>query len=115
MLAAAPEATAQGEQAAEPVRVVLQALSAARLAMFSMGEHHQEIAADCVRLIDKARSALSSTDRQPSVPAQWREAVKVAREALDWANDALPESDWPETSRKVHAALAQLDALEGGE
>ena len=64
-LASQPQAVAQ------PVRnerVVLEALKAARLAMFSMGAHHQRLAADCVRLIDEARAALASQPQAEAVP-----------------------------------------------
>lgn len=60
---------------------------------------------------------------QPSVPAPWREAMKVAREALKNVEENCAAGDeYPESFMKpgfdpdkLNAALAQLDSLEGGE
>lgn len=51
------------------------------------------------------------------VPAPWREAVKVAREALKTC-ERFSVSEWEVvdmTPKIVRASLAQLDSLEGGE
>ena len=50
---------------------------------------------------------------QPSVPAPWREAVKVAREALDWCVAEI-NRDSPAV-KNARPVIAQLDSLEGGE
>lgn len=63
-------------------------------------------------------AATSKAPAHPSVPAPWREAVKVAREALQAVleDTGIAEDDWNRAAfGKGYAALAQLDALEGGE
>lgn len=81
---------------------------------------------------DLARGIASTeAPAQPSVPAPWREAVKVAREALvdvkhglegakiwagmQWHYNPLHPFKYLPLRDKTAAALAQLDALEGGE
>lgn len=76
-------------------------------------------------------AARRNREAQPSVPAPWREAVKVMREALvdvkhglegariwggmDWSYNPLHPFKYLPLRDKAAAALAQLDALEGGE
>lgn len=66
---------------------------------------------DCKRTCDALR------DQQ--VPAPWREAVKVARRTLNTARSVLIGADGYSSGsylvKDIDAALAQLDALEGGE
>lgn len=57
-----------------------------------------------------------ATAPQPAVPVPWREAVKVAQEALKTC-ERFSVSKWEVvdmTPKIVRAALAQLDRLEGG-
>ena len=70
-------------------------------------------------LLDRTMAAVAAPEApaQPSVPAPWSEAVKVAREALKTC-ERFSVSEWEVvdmTPKIVRAALAQLDALEGGE
>lgn len=66
---------------------------------------------------------LAATPEAQAIPAPWREAMKVAREALKNVEENCAAGDeYPESFMKpgfdpdkLNAALAQLDALEGGE
>lgn len=72
-------------------------------------------------------AAIGSKERQPSVPAPWREAVKVMREALasakrwhqgdKWRDNCTAEqrAAWEEHAANLDAAIALADSLEGGE
>lgn len=72
---------------------------------------------DLYDLLGKLADQQAAAEAQP-IPAPWREAVKVAREAMvavriNMRNNAphLAGKSWG----YLDAALAQLDALEGGE
>lgn len=109
---------AQAEQAAEPVRDERAAFEAWAndYALTAEPNYSQATKADCLAAF-RAGAAFASTERQPSVPAPWREAVKVARKALR-ACEVRSVSEWEVvdmTPKIVRAALAQLDRLEGGE
>lgn len=114
---------AQAEQAAQPVRDERSAFEAWAndYALTAEPNYSQATKADCWAAF-RAGATFASTERQPSVPAPWREAMKVAREALKEMisitkihQKATGENfAWAELPEAA-AALAQLDALEGGE
>jgi|GEM_PF-3742435 len=78
--------------------------------------HEAPAQADPMEKLTRIQEELGLYDDQPAqpIPAPWREAVKVAREALIAA-----EQDSADFQRvnvdEIRAALAQLDSLGGGE
>lgn len=97
----------------------------------SPGQHRSAAApeapaqADPLEKLTRVQEELRLYDDHP-IPAPWREAVKVAREAawnmlcavqdVRWA--PAGEEDWRPLNKcdgELRAALAQLDSLGGGE